>query len=346
MNHIAIDLSLSKSQICVRSADGTIVDERAWPTRNLPLYLAKCGPGRVILESSCEAFAVADIARRHGHEPVVIPSLLVRSLGVGARGVKNDRKDAQAISSASCQMQKLPSIHIPSPEARSTKALCTSREAIVTTRTKLVNTVRSWLRTQLLALAKGAPETFPARVRELMLKRPDGLPEHIERLLLVIEATNEQLKAADKELGQIANRNPAIKLLTTMPGIGAVTATRFHAAVDQVHRFDDAHELESYLGLTPGENITGFKGHRTGVTKAGQVKVRWTLVQSAWTAMRTRPNDPMVIWANQVAARRRRHIAAVALARKMAGILYAMWRDGKPYDPQRGAALPAPAQTP
>jgi transposase len=343
VNHIAIDLSLSKSQICVRATDGTIVDERAWPTRNLPLYLAKCGPGRVILESSCEAFAVADIARKHGHEPVVIPSLLVRSLGVGARGVKNDRKDAQAISSASCQMQKLPSIHIPSLEARGVKALCTSREAIVTTRTKLVNTVRSWLRTQLLSLAKGAPESFPARVRELLLKRRDGLPEHIERLLLVIEATNEQLKAADKELGQIAKGNPIIKQLMTMPGVGAVTATRFYAAVDKVDRFDDAPHLQSYFGLTPGENVTGFKGHRTGITKAGQIKVRWTLVQSAWTAMRTRPNDPMVIWANQVAARRRRHIAAVALARKMAGILYAMWRDGKSYDPQRGAAVPAQA---
>ena len=346
MNHIAIDLSLSKSQICVRSADGTILDERAWLTRNLPLYLAKCGPSRVVLESSCEAFAVADIARKHGHEPVVVPSLLVRSLGVGARGVKNDRKDAQAISSASCQMQKLPSVHIPSLSARAIKAQCTSREAIVTTRTKLVNTVRSWLRTQLLALTKGSPETFPARVRELMLKRRDGLPEHVERLLQVIEATNEQLKAADKELGRIANENLSIKQLMTVPGVGAVTATRFYAAVDEVGRFDDAHELESYFGLTPGENVTGFKGHRTGLTKAGQIKVRWTLVQSAWTAMRTRPNDPMVIWANQVAARRRRHIAAVALARKMAGILYAMWRDGKPYDPTRGAAVRPATTTP
>jgi len=342
VKHVAIDLSLSKSQICVRAADGTIVDERAWPTRNLPLYLAKCGPSRVIVESSCEAFAVADLARKHGHEPVVVPSLLVRSLGVGARGVKNDRKDAQAISSASCQMQKLPSIHIPSVAARGIKALCTSREAIVATRTKLVNTVRSWLRTQLIALAKGAPETFPKRTRELLLKRRDGMPAHIERLLLLVEATNEQLKAADKELARMANEQPIIKQLMTMPGVGAVTAARFYAAVDEVQRFNHAHELESYFGLTPGENITGFKGHRTGMTKAGQVKVRWTLVQSAWTAMRTRPHDPMVIWANQVAARRRRHIAAVALARKMAGILYAMWRDGKAYDPQRGAAVQAP----
>lgn len=286
---------------------------------------------------------MADMAREHGHQVTVVPSILVRALGVGARGVKNDREDARATSSASCQMKELPSVHIPSHPARELKAMCTSREALIQTRTKLVNTVRSWMRTQLLSLKKGAPESFPARVRELLLKQIDGMPEHIDRLLMIIEAVTDQVKAADKELSQLVRHNVVCQRLMTVPGIGPVTAARFYAAVDDVSRFANAHQLQSYFGITPGENITGFKGHRTHLTKAGQTKVRWTLVQAAWTAIRTRKNDPMVLWATQVGARRGRLISAVALARKIAGILFAIWRDGSIYDPKRGAATPPPA---
>ena len=66
--------------------------------------------------------------------------------------------------------------------------------------------------------------------------------------------------------------------------------------------------------------------------------MRWLLVQAAWTAMRCAPKDPMATWAIQVAERRGKRIAAVALARKLAGILLAMWRDGTTYNAKRGTA--------
>lgn len=336
MEHVAIDLGLRESQICVRDAEGKILEERRHATAALDSYLARRPPSRVIVESSAEAFAVADLARRYGHEVRVVPSLLVRTLGVGARGIKNDRNDARATSRASCQID-LPSVHIPSAMARELKAVTTSREGCVEARTKLVNMVRSYLRGQLIAMKRGATETFPARVRERLLQTTAGLPEHIERVLKVLEELNRQVAEADKELERLAKESPVCRRLMTMPGVGPVTAVRFAAAVDEVGRFPDAHQLESYFGLVPGENVTGFQGHHTHLTKAGSTKVRWTLVQAAWCAMRTRPFDPMVLWAAQIAKRRGRSVAAVALARKMAGILYAMWRHGSNYDPRRGA---------
>ncbi len=114
-----------------------------------------------------------------------------------------------------------------------------------------------------------------------------------------------------------------------------MTAVRYVAAIDDASRFSDAHGVEAYLGLIPGENSTGESRKRrmTGITKAGPPRVRWALTQAAWTAMRCCKHDPMVEWAKQIAERRGKKVAVIALVRKLAGVLYAMWRDGKPYDP-------------
>jgi transposase len=174
-------------------------------------------------------------------------------------------------------------------------------------------------------------------VREQLLKTPEGLPDYIEQLLVTIDTLNEQIARADEALEQLADQDPVCKRLQTMPGVGPITSLSFAASVDEVDRFENASRLTSYFGLTPGESTTGFKTKRTGITKAGPRRVRWTLVQAAWTMVRVRPNDPLVKWFQAVAGRRGKKIAISALARKMGGILYAMWRDQKPYDPQKAA---------
>src|SRR5689334_9563359 len=104
MNHVAIDLGGRESQICVRSSDGAIIAEDRWPTRSLKKYLEKLSPSRVVVETCAEAFGVADMARAAGHDAVVVPATLVRALGVGARRLKNDVRDARNLSEASCRI--------------------------------------------------------------------------------------------------------------------------------------------------------------------------------------------------------------------------------------------------
>jgi transposase len=336
MQHLAIDLGGTESQICVRDAKEKILDERRCPTRRLGEYLAKQPPSRVILETSAEAFAVADLARRAGHDVRVVPATLAPSLGVGARGIKTDRRDAQVLSEVSCRVE-LRSVHIPSEQARIWRALGTSRDALVSSRTKLVNTVKSQLRGRLMLTHRRSSGTTPAQVRELWTELEGSAPAHVERLLLTIEALNLQIREADKELRQLVKPNETCQRLMTAPGIGPVTALRFVATLDDVSRFATAHDVQSYLGLTPGENSSSTRVRRTRLTKAGSPQMRWLLVQAAWTAMRCAPNDPMVRWANQVADRRGKQIAVVALARKLAGILFALWRDKTTYSPLRGA---------
>jgi transposase len=207
----------------------------------------------------------------------------------------------------------------------------------VEVRTKLVNTVRSFFRTMARPPVKATPNTLAKRVREQLLKSPEGIPDYIEFVLVTLEALNEQIAKADAALEKLADADEACKRLQTMPGVGPVTSVCFAAAIDEVSRFESASKLTSYLGLTPGENTTGFKTKRTSMTKAGSGRARWTLNQAAWTMVRTRPNDPLVLWFQAVASRRGKKIAISALSRKMAGILYAMWRDQQSYNPQKAA---------
>jgi transposase len=341
MDHIAIDLGSAESQICVRSPDGKIIEELRHRTARLGSYLKKRPPSRVILETSAEAFRVADTARELGHEVRVVSATLVPSLGVGSRGVKTDRRDAQILSEVSTRID-LPSVHIPSETSRTWKSTCTAREALISSRTMLINSARGWMRQSLIKLNLGGVPTFVERARKALATRPGGAPEFIEHLLLTIESLNERIALADKELTRLSEEHPVCKLLMTIPGIGPVSSLRFVAALDQVERFTSAHAVQAYLGLVPGENSSSTRKQRTGITKAGPPRVRWALVQAAWSFRRSSKNDPLVAWTLEVEKRRGKKVAIIALARKLAGVMYAMWRDGSRYEPARQPRPQAP----
>jgi len=328
MDHIAIDLGSRQSQVCVRKSSGEVLQEQKLPNALLP-QLFDCPPATVVMETCSEAFAVADLARSKGHQVRVVPATLVRALGVGQRGIKTDRRDAQVLSEASCRMD-LPSVHLPSAWSREAKTLCGMRDGLVTARTKLINTVRGWLRTQ---LANKRPSRY-ALTKALRAESGDRLPVYVERQLVVIDQLSEQIKEADEAVAKLADQSEICRLLMTAPGVGPKTAVRYAATLDDAARFPNAAQARSYLGVTPGENSSSTRRHITGITKAGSPQTRWLLVQASWAALRYCPSDPMCRWAKQVALRRGKHVAVMALARKLAGVLYAIWRDRKPYSPQ------------
>jgi transposase len=330
MNHVAVDLGSRQSHFCIRSATGEILQEGSWGTATLSSLFATQEKSRIVLETSAEAFAVADMAKAAGHEVRVVPATLAPALGVGLHGVKTDKRDARQLSIASCRVD-LGSVHIPSAKAREWKTLCTQRDALVKARTQLVNTVRGWMRMHLVKVKGCTPPKLPTRVREALGE--EKIPGYLERNLKVLELLSLQITEADTEVKALAKEDEVCRNLMTVPGVGPVTAVRFRATLDEVTRFPSAAAVQSYLGLTPGEDSSSQRHRRTGITKAGSTPLRWVLVQSAWVAMRTAPNTDMVTWAKAIAIRRNPQIAAVALARKIAGILFAIWRDGTTYTP-------------
>jgi hypothetical protein len=116
--------------------------------------------------------------------------------------------------------------------------------------------------------------------------------------------------------------------------VGAVVAASFISVVDEAKRFRHAHQVESYIGLVPGESSSGSKRRLGAITKEGNSYLRSLLVQAAWNIRRKKGDDPLKSWAAKVAERRGKKVAVVALARRLVGVLWAMWRDGTDYDPR------------
>ena len=338
MEHLAIDIGGRESQICSRTAAGEITLEKKLRTADLPLLFGQLSPRRIVLETCAESFWLADAAKKAGHEVRVVATTLVRALGVGSRGTKNDRKDARVLSEASCRID-LPSVHIPSWESRDRKSMLSARDSLVSSRTAMINVVRGWMRTRAIRLRRsGEVVSFAERVREVCTE----LPAYIDRMLEMMTKLTAEIVSADRELRTIAKTDECCRRLMSVPGVGPATAVSFKATLDVVERFPNAHRAESYLGLTAGEYASSMKLQRTGITKAGSTRMRWLLVQAAWTARRSAKNDPMVLWAKEVEKRRGVKVAIVALARKIAGILFALWRDRTLYSPKRGASPAEP----
>jgi len=321
MNHIAIDLGSINSQVCIRQSDGTIIQEEKVRTDCLGDLLGQLEPGRVIVETCAESLHVVKQAKAVGHDVRLVPSTLAPELGVGRRGIKTDIRDARHLSEASCKID-LGSVHIPKDSSMLLKQQCGARDSRVKARTMLINTVRGWLRQSVLRPKSGVTSTFPARVMALMESEQLDTPLHIASLLTMITHLSEQIKAADVTLLAWCKQSELATRLMTVPGVGPITTVRFIASIDTVERFPNAHRVQSYLGLTPGERSSGTKQHRTGITKAGAAATRRVLVQAAWVIKRTQKGSPLVDWNAGVEYRRGKQISAVAMARKLAGILF------------------------
>ncbi len=119
-----------------------------------------------------------------------------------------------------------------------------------------------------------------------------------------------------------------------------MTATTFAATIDDASRFGAAKQVRSHLGLVPREYSSGEKQHRGRISKAGNSRARSLLVEAAWALLRWKTPKTQALheWATRIAARRGKATAVVALARKLAGILFALWRDGTEFEPGRRMA--------
>jgi len=328
MDFIGFDLGKVSSQICIITSDGELLEHRIKTDREqLNRLLGSRPQARIVIEAGTESEWVARLLEALGHEVIVADPNFAPMYATRSRRVKTDKRDARTLAEA-CRLGAYRPAHRTSDQQRHVRAQLAVRETLVRTRAKYISLMRSLLRRDGLRIATGAARSFHVRLAAVPLSAE--LQEAIKPLLVLMDALNEQIKRADDALAQLVKADPVVKRLTSVPGVGAVTATCFVATLDNVSRFPDAKQARAYLGLVPSEYSSGERQQRGHINKAGPNRARYLLVEAALAILRRRNSQTAALhdWALKIKERRGMKIAIVALARKLAGVLYAMWRDG------------------
>jgi hypothetical protein len=179
-----------------------------------------------------------------------------------------------------------------------------------------------------------------AEITKLFGKGPNPLVIQLFYLLDHCENLMAYQKQVDHELRRFAFENDVCKRFMEIPGVGPIGALTFYTAVGEPARFRRTADVGSYLGLTPKLHHSGLTQRVGRISKMGHVATRTLLVRASTHFMRCSAKDTALIaWASQVEQRRGRGRARIALARKLATIMLAMWKTGEPYRPRYLAGL-------
>jgi transposase len=338
MEYGAIDLHKKESQIRIVTTSGEIIDQRIATTRERFTHVFWGRPPmRILVEASTESEWVAQHLEQLGHDVVVADPNYAPMYGHRSRRIKTDHRDVAALTEA-CQHGTYRRAHRRSAHQHEVQCRLNVREELTQARTRAISLARAITRAAGLRIRSGQAETFLTRLAALDL--PMSMNTTLAPLRSVIEVLDDELVRADEQFATMVASDPMVNRLMTLPGIGPITASAFVAALDVADRFERAGQVTSYLGLVPREYSSGERQRRGRLLRSAHPQLQSLLVQAAWRMSRTSyASDPRTArlraWAQGVARRRGKKIAMVALARRLARTLFAMWRDQMDYEPNR-----------
>jgi transposase len=269
-----------------------------------------------------------------GHDVIVADPNYAPMYGHRSRRIKTDRRDVAALAEA-CRQGTYHVAHRRSARQHLVQCQLNVRQELTQARTRAISLARAMTRAEGLRIRSGQTETFLTRLAAIDLSAP--LKETLLPLRSLIEIVDDELANADERFRVLVATDATVRRLTTLPGIGPITASAFVAVLDTVTRFQRAGQVTSYLGLVPQEHSSGDKQCRGRILRSTHPHLQSLLVQAAWRVWRG--SDPRTenfrAWAQAIAHRRGKRVAMVALARRLARTLFAMWRDQADYQPTR-----------
>jgi transposase len=282
----------------------------------------------VVVEATGNASAVAELIRPHVGRVVIANPRQVRLIAEAR--VKTDVLDATVLARLYAS-GFLPEVWIPDEATLGLRRQVTRRTQIVRQRARLKTIVQSILHAHLVPPCPHA-DLFGPRGRAWLSGQP--LPsdegDAVARHLREYDRLTEDLKVVERELAREARADPNVTRLMTIPGIDMVVAVGLIAAIGPVARFDGPDRLVAYLGLNPSVHQSGEGRPRHGrITKRGRTHARTMLVEAAWQAVRG--PGPLRAFFQRVSGRRGPHVAAVAVARKLALIIWHLLTRGEDY---------------
>jgi transposase len=343
MNYYAgIDVSLEASHWCVVDAEGQVVHEgrAASEPEAIARQLGRLGLplARVGLEAGPLSQWLHD-GLAAARLPVVLIETRHFKAAQAAMRVKTDRGDARAIAQV-LRTGWFRQVHVKSLAARQVRALLQARQELMAKARDLESSIRGLLRGFGRKVGRVGRGGFAVRVRAL-LEGETVLAAAIEPLLRARAVLREQGAGLHQQVLRVARADAVCRQLMTAPGVGAVVALTFKAAIDDPTRFARSRQVGAHLGLTPKRYQSGQIDRAGRISKGGDPMVRAMLFEAATVLLlRVSRWSALKAWATRLAKRCGLKKARVALARKLAVVLHRMWRDGSAFrwSQQLGAA--------
>jgi transposase len=299
----------------------------------------KSFPIVVIQEAGLDGFWLHRVLQSEGIEShVVDPASIATSRR--RRRAKTDRIDGEALLRALLAFKRgeprvCAMVKAPTPEEEDRRRLCRERKVLIAERIRHVNRVKGLLFSQGVSGYEPLRRDRRQRLDELTTGDGRSLPMHlktqISRELDRLELLLDQIKWVEAERDallaaqQAAAPGPAGRMLLEFRGIGAEFAASLWLEALFRH-FDNRRQLASYAGLAPTPWQSGSVDREQGVSKAGNPRLRTTLIQLAWLWLRHQPQSALALWFKERVNRnggRLKKTTIVALARKL---LVALWK--------------------
>jgi len=301
-------------------------------------FFAGRGRCRVVMESGTHSPWTSRAASRRGHDVIVADARRVRAIWDSPK--KNDRRDALLLA----QMGAAPGgllkpVRHRGERAQSELAVLRARECVVDARTALINAARGAVKAFGHRLPACSSASFHRKAKEAL---PEALRPALEPLLDAAAALTATIESYDAQVERLCALHPETARLRQVGGVGPVTSLAFALVIDDPARFARIRDVGAYLGVAPRQDQSGDSDKQLGITKCGDRLMRRLLVQCAHRILGPFGADcDLRRWGLELARRggaNAKKRAVVAVARKLAVLLLALWKNDSDYEPLRKQA--------
>lgn len=323
-----IGLDIAKNVFHAHGADerGAMVFSRKLTRAKLLEFFAGQPACLVALEACSGAHHWARQLQTMGHEVRLIPPAYVKPF---VKRNKSDAIDAEAIAEAA-QRPGMRFVAVKSEEQQAAGLVFRTRDLAVRQRTQLINAIRGHLaeygwvaptgRAHMAMLADLLEE------EEMIATLPEAAQPMFKLMIGMLTDLNKQIAVLDREIGRRAKEDEAARRLMTIPGIGPVAATAILALAPPTETFRKGRDFAAWLGLAPRQHSTGGKQRLGSISKMGERTIRRLLIIGGSSVVRqaSRYGAPAGSWLERMLARKPRMLVSVALANKMARMVWAL----------------------
>lgn len=336
---ISIDIAKNVFQVCALDDNRKQIFNKKIKRSNLLHQLRQFEPTLVVMEACYSSNPWGRRIEKLGHTVKCIPAFMVKPFVVGN---KNDRNDALAIAEASFR-PSIRFIPVKPVEQQDIQSLQRIRERMIKVRTGDINQLRGLL----AEYGEICPKTFAGLRKKLPFILEDADNElstvarsFIQRVYQRLLQQNQDIKEVEEELNQLIKNREDYKRLCTIPGVGPIVAATILASINDANGFKNGRQLAAWIGLTPKLYASGDVERLGKISKRGNASLRKMLIHGARTVLNwcDRKQDKLSVWLKALKQRMTGCRAVVALANKLARIVWAVLANKTSYDSNKACA--------